>query len=535
MKLASQEIGSYKIIKKRGESSSCLLFQCSLGKEQEKIFIQYSKEPMLIPNLIPIHPHLLLPQSQGEYEERAYRVFPDPGENIAGLPLPEVKLLEIALVLADVLKSLHEAGISGFDLSSESIFYKKNQLPYFALIPAVVYEDILGESADFYSYGTFLFQLASGRNLPFTPIGTLDQEELQKHITRIPCPLWEIICNILKKQATCWDKISSSLRNILLSYLSPKSLSQKTKILEIIKMENSLLFHFSGENASRLEWKEELAQSFLKKILEATQESEQIRIGQEFYNAFYPKKIQKILEQNDSNHIVFNLDERLHSFPWEMAHNGKSFLHQKSFIERRIFPIVSFSCLEEKIEAPRVFLISGHSPEELQRRDSIAERLSEEFPWIKIKAAHSLEDSYDILQRISQSDIVHISLPLVYCKASPMESGWMLDSKKILKLRFLENAPRLPKVLFHERTGDQEVEQGNFLANLYQLQIPNVIGTLKKSFPCETIINIYCKLLQGSRFCEAIKNDKEDANKDSGLVYYGCGQKLLGVSSRFKG
>lgn len=534
-KLTSQDIGGYKIIKKKGESSTCLLLQCSIGKEQDKIFLQYSKEPMLVPDILPLHPHILLPKTQGEQEERIYRVFPDPGESLPSLPLAEIKLLEIAILLADVLKILHESGISGFDLASENIFYRKDQLPVFALIPSVVYEDILGEAADFYSYGLLLFHLATGHSLPYTPIGTLDREELQKLINKISAPVWQVICEILKRQENNWDRISNKLEEILFTYLSPNTLSQKAKILDIVKMDNSLLFHFQGEASIRIAWKEDIAQKILQKMLTHAEEKDLAETGQEFYKTFYPVKIQKIFEKDDMSHLVLNLDERLHSLPWEMAHDGKSFLNQKTFIERKVFPDSLCSFAEEKIDSPRIFLISGSRPEELQNRDSLENQLQEEFPWIKIKTAHCLENSYDILQRISQSDIAHIMLPIAYNKESPLDSGWKLDDKKILKLRFLENAQRLPKVLFHHRTTDSELYHGSFISQLYLLQIPYVFGTMRASFSWQAASRLYCNLLKGKRFFEAIQDTKKEFQENSALVFYGCGQKLLGISSRFKG
>ena len=71
-------------------------------RKTEKIFMQYSKEPILIKNCPKCHPNLLIPEIQNEFKGRIYRIFKSDGIPISKEPLPEHKVLEIVILLADI-------------------------------------------------------------------------------------------------------------------------------------------------------------------------------------------------------------------------------------------------------------------------------------------------------------------------------------------------------------------------------------------------------------------------------------------------
>ena len=76
----------------------------------------------------------------------------------------------------------------------------------------------------------------------------------------------------------------------------------------------------------------------------------------------------------------------------------------------------------------------------------------ESFPKAKVKKSTILENHFNVIQNISQNDIFHVSDPAVYNVEKPMNSGWKLHGEHLFRLRFLENAYRRPKLIFHQGT-----------------------------------------------------------------------------------
>ena len=123
--------------------------------------------------------------------------------------------------------SLHDKGISGFDIAPIHIFCNDSELPQFALIPTVIYDDLFGKNADIFSIAMLIFQLITGETIPFTPIGLIDQNKFEDLIQHFSTQLWNVVLQILKNEKKSLKILSDNFKNILFNHLSPQSSSQK--------------------------------------------------------------------------------------------------------------------------------------------------------------------------------------------------------------------------------------------------------------------------------------------------------------------
>ncbi len=485
--------GRYQCEQKLGEAKSWAMLYCK--ERDETVFVQYTKERLTIPTLPYCHPNLLLPSSQGEFLGKNYRVF-----SKVGTPIPpevkflsEIKSLEIAITVCDIMLSLHEVNIFGFDLHRSSIFFKENEVPYIALFPAKVYDNLSGEEADIYSLGLFLWELIVGVPMPYTPIGTLDNDKFLELARKISVDILALLTNIFKRQESSLEKIMGQLQVLLHKKIAPKMGARQPTHVQISCLEGNLIYFIDNNVVAKIPWKPS-ENILFRSISPNSSEDELKEIGYKIYQALYPTKLRDAIETSNRDLIVLSLDDKLLDYAWEFAYDGQQFLAQKYFYSRKPFSLIP-ETRSMQMSTPRMMILTQNQPQCLQKQQELVEMLQTNYPKLEIKVYSTQDNPFDIVQNIARTDILHVIASGQYFSEKPMQSGWALEGKYFLKLRFFEIAPRLPKLVFCQMPIN--VSAAKFMSNLYSLGVPHIIGTTWPNPNFEAISTFYQYLFQG--------------------------------------
>ena len=113
-----------------------------------------------------------------------------------------------------------------------------------------------------------------------------------------------------------------------------------------------------------------------------------------------------------------------------------------------------------------------------------------------------------------KSDILHIIVSPYYDENHPIESYWNLIGERKLKLRFLKNAPKLPKLAFLQSQIKPYNNVWSFLSILYNLGINQVIGNLWPMKDATFPLNFYYNLFNGIPANLAMQETKKHYSQD---------------------
>lgn len=510
-----------------GESNSCFCMNAvsSIG---EKFLVQYSKEGLLLTENKIQHARLLTPIAQGEDADHVYRIFRCSGKQVE-FPLSETEIIKIGISLSDLLQALHESGMNGFDLSPYYIFFDEENIPNFAMLPAVIYENLLGETADIFSLGCLLYQLGTGNTLPYTPIGILDQDKFNQDVQKLSPEMFALLLEIFKREEQNLEKISEKLKQILWKRLSPHMESRQAVTFRILRMGNSIIYNLNESTISRIAFKENLSLQ-IQAITNALAPDNLVESGKELYNLLYPRTIRNLLGKLPVANLVLVLDEFLVNFPWELAYDGNDFLAHQFAITRSLFG-VNLPEFPVRSGIPKVFFLSDEDETEM---NDLEEKFSASFPKAKVKKNNIVaENHFANLQSISQNDIFHSFDPAFYNEEIPMHSGWKLSGDHLFRINFLETAYRRPKLIFQQASITPKHSISNFLAKLYSIGIPYSIGMQWDVKNNDFIIAFYQNLFQGLSVEQSLfQTRKQFADNPyvslAPILYTGTSRSLIG-------
>jgi len=167
-------------------------------------------------------------------------------------------------------------------------------------------------------------------------------------------------------------------------------------------------------------------------------------LGETFFQQFFPDSIIQKLKTTHKRSIHFNIDPALSLIPWELLHDGNSFLSDKFRIGKTIRGGVHKSPhrMNQKIK----MLIVADPTEDLlgaqKEGEALFSILSQKVP------SHQLELEFiggkqvtklKLLSLIKDKHIIHYSGHLHFSEDS-LENGWLLSDEKILKAREIKSS-----------------------------------------------------------------------------------------------
>jgi len=217
------------------------------------------------------------------------------------------------------------------------------------------------------------------------------------------------------------------------------------------------------------------------------------RIGETFFQQFFPEQIQERLRASESGFLFLHVDHRLKNIPWELLHDGRCFLADKFYMGKNIS---GFWKENSRPERDRLrFLIIADPTEDLEWAriegeglyESLNAELSADRLDVQFVAGRRIT-KLSLLNLIKDRDIIHYAGHMFYSRDS-QESGWLLSDGKVLRAREIEKAGFSPDLVFSNSClsspvspqGEQDAEEGsrfNDLAGAFlKAGICSYIGT----------------------------------------------------------
>jgi hypothetical protein len=218
--------------------------------------------------------------------------------------------------------------------------------------------------------------------------------------------------------------------------------------------------------------------------------------------------------------------------PLELAHNGQDFLAKQFCISRDLIQ-TPFHKPKQPLTSAKIFILYDPAPWAKEIKESLVQNLKENFPNISVQCSSTSEPPLNIVQNMYYSDIFHV---IGYCSCESPEIfdyGWTLSPRKnLFKLRVLQNAPKKPRLVFHQSNWNNIVEQHNFLAAIHSTNVDNTVSVLWPIQNLDVSFIFYSYFFQGMDIGEAIQKTRLDFAQDAeialSLVLYGSPNSIIG-------
>ncbi|RME90389.1 MAG: CHAT domain-containing protein, partial [Candidatus Hydrogenedentota bacterium] len=176
------------------------------------------------------------------------------------------------------------------------------------------------------------------------------------------------------------------------------------------------------------------------------------QIGEAFFRQFFPETLQKFFIENSSLWLHFHVTPSLASIPFEILHDGKSFLWEKYYLGKSVKGgHATPDFVEPKEHLNMLIVVDPTEDLEWARKEGemIFEHLSSQFPdkslHIELLGGKSL-NKLNLLNALQGKDIIHYSGHLHYT-GSPDENGWKLYGGKILHAREIKKSGADPMLI----------------------------------------------------------------------------------------
>jgi CHAT domain-containing protein len=253
-------------------------------------------------------------------------------------------------------------------------------------------------------------------------------------------------------------------------------------------------------------------------------------LGQTFFDQFFPIEIVERLRLATDRSIHFNIDPKLALIPWEVLHDGNSFLADKFHIgktirggfhskhnhgKEKLKMLIIADPTEDLIWAQR----EGEELFRLLSEKVSASRLELEF----IGGKHITK--LKLLSLIKDKNIIHYSGHLFFSD-DPLENGWLLSDGKILKAREIKNSGISTDIVFSNSClSSTQVQKtintnimNNFAGSFLMSGIKTFIGTnweiLDNQNTIDFTIRFYSYLFSDKSVGESLFMTREYARRN---------------------
>ena len=158
-----------------------------------------------------------------------------------------------------------------------------------------------------------------------------------------------------------------------------------------------------------------------------------VSAGQTLYDVLLTSEIKTKLSTSEINYLVFNVQDSLVHIPWELLHDGQTFLCLKFATGRRVFSRVKPSDVKRPGSLrPKVTIISdpcGNLSAAEREGRILLERLSSNER-ISVALKSGAKQDY-IRNTLRDSEIIHFCGHADYIDEDPLNSGWLLADGKL--------------------------------------------------------------------------------------------------------
>ncbi len=175
-------------------------------------------------------------------------------------------------------------------------------------------------------------------------------------------------------------------------------------------------------------------------------------LGETFYQQFFPLSIIEKLKNTTKRSIHFNIDPILALIPWELLHDGNSFLSDRFRIGKTIRGGLHKS--SDRQNRKLKMLIIADPTEDLENAQKEGEMLfsilSQKVPSQQLELEFiggKQVTKLKLLSLVKDKDIIHYSGHLHFSD-DPLENGWLLSDGKVLKAREIKSTGIATELVF---------------------------------------------------------------------------------------
>ena len=176
------------------------------------------------------------------------------------------------------------------------------------------------------------------------------------------------------------------------------------------------------------------------------------RIGEIFFNQFFPEDIQEYLRYAKQSFLFLHVAPSLGNLSWELLYNTDHFLAERFYIAKdtSLYWAKAASAFKEHLR----MLIIADPREDLpwareegeKLFDTLNSEMNIDFFEVRILSGQRI-NKIELLHEIKECDIIHYT-GHTYVHPNPHESGWLLAGEKVLRAREIKKAGASPILVF---------------------------------------------------------------------------------------
>jgi len=193
-------------------------------------------------------------------------------------------------------------------------------------------------------------------------------------------------------------------------------------------------------------------------------------LGETFYYQFFPEQITKKLAGAPTQSLHLNLDPSLASIPWDLLHDGQSFLSDRFWIGKTIQGGIHLSP-SYQINRVKMLIIADPTedlPNAQKEGETLLSVLNQKIHSKRLELEFiggSQVTKLKILSLIKDKHIIHYSGHLFFDK-DPLENGWLLSDGKVLKAREIKSTGIKTELVFSNSCLSAKAPENNMNPSL---------------------------------------------------------------------
>ncbi len=218
-------------------------------------------------------------------------------------------------------------------------------------------------------------------------------------------------------------------------------------------------------------------------------------VGQILRDELFTARIKDVLKNSSTDHLMLSLDESLVYIPWELLHDGKTFLCQQFSMGRLVKTRRTVeSSGERKLEKPLKMMILSDPKGDLKgaykEGTQIRDLMDQDMDWVNATMRSEGITTEYVKEKIRTFDIVHFAGHSDHDRMDPGQSGWRLSNGRLkaVEIEKMIGTGAMPAFIFSNacqsaRSGDLQIDQKSQndvfgLANAFILSgVKHYLGT----------------------------------------------------------
>lgn len=248
------------------------------------------------------------------------------------------------------------------------------------------------------------------------------------------------------------------------------------------------------------------------------------QLGETFFQQFFPQALQNYLRNHSQDALFFHIAPELAMIPFELLHDGDSFLLEKFSLGKSIkgsYKPQSESKTRHKLDMLIIADPSEDLPWARREGEQLYEALNENFPDYQINIeliGGRSATKLSLLNAMKNRDIIHYAGHLHFHKDSA-ENGWLLYGSKVLHSREIDKSGTRPLLIFSNsclsgtQYDSQENKDHTYFANAFIRSIKSsYIGTnweiADTRQTLEFTIDFYQNIFKGMSIGKALQSSR---------------------------